>query len=160
MNEIIAHDLRYASTEHILQTHATNPLLSLQTISSGIEAYLCGLNEFDSLFTVSLHKTRFYSQSGLPLNHNPTELLPTQNLPTLCEENSCMYLFSRSSFHAAGERRIGLSPRMYPISKMEAVDIDYEDDFMIAELLGRQLWRLLPLKSLHTGLDNTCSFAL
>jgi CMP-N-acetylneuraminic acid synthetase len=137
MNAIIAHDLAYADTEHLLQTHATNPLLSLETIEAAIGEYCRRLEDYDSLFTVSPCRTRFYRQDGSPLNHDPKELLRTQDLPPLYEENSCLYLFSRSSFAAAGGRRIGLRPHMFPMRKIESIDIDYEDDFLLAEAWAR-----------------------
>jgi CMP-N-acetylneuraminic acid synthetase len=133
MNAIIAHDLAYADTEHLLQTHATNPLLCLATLEAAIGEYCRRLEECDSLFTVSPCRTRFYRQDGSPLNHNPHELLRTQDLPPLYEENSCLYIFSRSSFAAAGGRRIGLRPHMFAMRKIESIDIDYEDDFLLAE---------------------------
>jgi N-acylneuraminate cytidylyltransferase len=69
------------------------------------------------------------------VNHNPRELLRTQDLPPLFEENSNIYLFSRASFAVADKRRIGLKPRMFSMDQMESVDIDEEIDFKIAEYL-------------------------
>ena len=49
------------------------------------------------------------------------------------QENSCVYIFSKESFRRAGNRRIGLKPFMYEINKLEAIDIDEEEDFKLAE---------------------------
>jgi CMP-N-acetylneuraminic acid synthetase len=139
MNAIIAHDLRFAPTEHVLQTHSTNPLLRAGTLEAGIAAYLDGLDRHDSLFSVTRWRTRFYWEDGSPVNHNPGELLRTQDLPPLYEENSCLYVFSRESFRKAGNRRIGNAPRMFPVSSLEAVDIDEEEDFVLAEMLALKI---------------------
>jgi CMP-N-acetylneuraminic acid synthetase len=80
-------------------------------------------------------QTRLYWEDGSAVNHDPKVLLKTQDLPIIYEENSCFYLFSRSSFEAAGNKRIGLNPYMYEISKLEAVDIDEPDDFRLAEFM-------------------------
>ena len=144
MNSIINHDLAFAETEHILQTHATNPLLSPASVERAIDMYFSGLNVYDSLFTVTKWQTRFYWQDGTPVNHNPKELLQTQDLPALYEENSCLYLFSQSGFKAAGNKRIGNNPQMFPLSALEAIDIDEEEDFVLAELMAMRLKRASP----------------
>jgi len=135
MNDIIAHDIFLHEAEHYLQTHSTNPLLTVSTLNLAIHKYFSSLDVCDSLFSVTRLQTRLYWESGKPVNHNPLELLRTQDLPPLFEENSNFYLFSKSSFTAAGNKRIGLAPQMFEVNKLEAVDIDEEEDFRIAELL-------------------------
>ena len=135
MNTIIAYDLSQLPGEHFLQTHSTNPLLTTETIDAGIELYFDNLGTYDSLFTVTRHNARFYRGDGSPINHNPQEMLRTQDLPPTLEENSNLYVFSRESFERSGNRRIGLRPYLFEISKFEAIDIDEEEDFRLAELL-------------------------
>ncbi len=136
MNSIIGHDLSLAASEHFLQTHSTNPLVRGETIDRAIERYFDGLAKNDSLFSVTPWQCRFYTADGRPVNHNPAELLRTQDLPPLYEENSCLYIFSQKSFAAAGDKRIGLTPALFPMSRLEAVDIDEEEDFILAETLA------------------------
>lgn len=135
MNDIICYDLSVSTGEYFLQTHSTNPLLSVDTLDRAIEEYFAGIASYDSLFSVTRLQTRLYWQSGEPVNHNPQELLRTQDLPPVFEENSNFYFFSKESFAAAGNKRIGLNPKMFEINKLEAVDIDEEEDFRLAELL-------------------------
>jgi len=135
MNAIIAHDLSIASVEHYLQTHSTNPLLTVDTLNQAIKAYFSGLGSYDSLFSVTPLQTRLYWDSGKPVNHNPKELLRTQDLPPIFEENSNFYIFSKKSFTENGNRRIGQKPKMFPLNKFEAIDIDDEEDFLLAETL-------------------------
>jgi CMP-N-acetylneuraminic acid synthetase len=138
MNDIIAHDLSGTDGEHFLQTHSTNPLLRHQTIDRAIETYFENLEKFDSLFSVTRLQTRLYWKDGAPINHNPKELLRTQDLPPVYEENSNLYIFSRQSFVNAGCCRIGRKPRMFEIEKLEAVDIDEPQDWEIAEVLYKK----------------------
>ncbi len=135
MNDIIAHDLSLLDGEHFLQTHSTNPLLTKETLERAIREYFDSLETHDSLFSATRLQTRLYWESGDPVNHNPRELLRTQDLPPLFEENSNIYLFSKTSFAAAENRRIGLKPKMFSMEQMEAADIDEEIDFKIAEYL-------------------------
>lgn len=136
MNAIIAHDLAFVKTGHVLQTHATNPFLSTPTLETALAAYLKACPEHDSLFTVTARYSRFYWPDGRPINHNPAELLRTQDLPPLYEENSCLYVFSATSFHDNGNLRIGKRPLTFPIAKLEALDIDDEEDFALAQALA------------------------
>ena len=133
MNAIIAHDLQFASNDFILQTHSTNPLLTADTITKAIEQFRKS-GECDSLFGVTKVQTRFYDAEGKPVNHDPDKLLRTQDLPPYFEENSTLYLFSRQSFKA-GQNRLGKKPEMFEVSAEEAIDIDNETDFRIAECL-------------------------
>jgi len=137
MNDIIAYDLSQITGEYFLQTHSTNPMLSTSTIDKSIEVFQANMSQYDSLFSVTRLQTRLYWQDGSPVNHNPKELLRTQDLPPVYEENSNVYLFSRSSFAASGNKRIGLMPYMFEMDKLEAVDIDDEFDFKMAEMIYR-----------------------
>lgn len=135
MNNIIEYDLSKLQGEHFLQTHSTNPLLKTETINCAIEKYLGSLSEFDSLFGVTKIQTRFYDKNAKPINHNPEELLRTQDLEPMYEENSNFYLFSKDAFLKANQKRIGVNPQIFEVNKLEAIDIDEPEDFTIAELL-------------------------
>jgi CMP-N-acetylneuraminic acid synthetase len=135
MNNIIEYDLAQCGGEHFLQTHSTNPLLKTSTIDAAIEKYFDSLEKYDSLFAVTKFQTRFYTGDGSPVNHNPEELIRTQDLPPLFEENSNFYIFSKNSFRGNKNRRIGKNPGMFSMDKLEAIDIDEPADFILAEIL-------------------------
>ena len=140
MNAIIEWDIAHDTGEgHFLQTHATNPLLGSATIRRALAKYFEGLESHDSLFSVTPLYSRFYSSNAEPLNHNPAELLKTQDLPPIYEENSCIYIFSNESFKNANNRRIGMRPQFFEMDKIESMDIDTEDEFLIAEAIWRKL---------------------
>ena len=136
MNDVLAHDLSVIGGTYYLQTHSTNPLLKTETISAAIQAFFSELDRFDSLFTVTRLQTRLYDMDGRAVNHNPQELLQTQDLPPLYEENSCIYLFSKDSLEEHGHR-IGSNPQLFEINADEAWDIDNELDFSIVDFLMR-----------------------
>jgi len=134
MNEILLHDTAQVQADFYLQTHSTNPLLKPETISRGIKTFLADYPKYDSLFSVTRWQTRLYWKDGRAINHNPLELLQTQDLPPVYEENSCLYLFTRENLERK-KHRIGDKPLMFEIPRLEAVDIDEEADFQIADLL-------------------------
>ena len=135
MNDIISYDLSQLEGEHFLQTHSTNPLVRTETIDDAIKSYFDALEKFDSLFAVTKLQTRLYDKNAKPVNHNPNELLRTQDLEPLFEENSNFYIFSKTAFKNADNKRIGLKPQIFEVNKLEAVDIDEPEDFKLAELL-------------------------
>jgi len=134
MNDILLHDIQHVEGDVFLQTHSTNPLLRAATISRAVQAYNAGLSEHDSLFSVTRFQTRLWTAAGKAVNHDPATLIPTQDLEPLFLENSCLYVFSRQSL-ADRRNRIGKSPILFEISPEEAVDIDTEWDFRLAECM-------------------------
>ncbi len=137
MNEILIHDTGLFPADFHLQTHSTNPLLKAGTISKAIQALLAEYPKRTSLFSVTRWQTRFYDKDGNAVNHNPRELIQTQDLPPMYEENSCIYLFTRENL-IAKRHRISDQPLMFEIPRLEAVDIDTEADFQLADILMRQ----------------------
>lgn len=134
MNKLIAYDLSVSEGEYFLQTHCTNPLLTKDTIISAITAYFNGLEKFDSLFSVDRIQKRAYHSDGNTINHSNERLEQTQDLNPICIENSNLFLFSRTSFMST-ESRIGNRPSLFPMNPTEGIDIDYEYEFKIAELI-------------------------
>lgn len=138
MNEVLLHDITAVDSDYYLQTHSTNPLLKATTIDRAVTRLLQQAKLHDSLFSVTALHTRLWDADGTALNHDPLQLIRTQDLPPVYEENSCLYIFTRRSLETNG-RRIGRKPLMFEIPRDEAWDIDDPFDFEIAEwLLLRQ----------------------
>jgi CMP-N-acetylneuraminic acid synthetase len=139
MNKIIEYDLNNSESDIYIQTHSTSPLLAIKSLDAAIEKMINKATDFDSIFSVTKIQTRFYDKNGNPFNHDPKELLRTQDLEPLFEENSGFYIFTKESFKNANNKRIGLNPLMFEIDKIEAIDIDEPSDFTIAETLHKLL---------------------
>lgn len=142
MNDVLLHDVTQIDADFYLQTHSTNPLLRLNTITHAIEVFLKNYPSYDSLFSVTKIQTRLWDGLTRPVNHNPSILLRTQDLPPLFEENSCMYIFSREVLEER-HNRIGERPLMFEIDPIEAWDIDEESDYTIAEVLYKEREKIL-----------------
>lgn len=138
MNKIIEYDISKEEADIYLQTHSTNPLMKTETLDAGIQCYIDNRDINDSVFSVTKVQTRFYDADGKPHNHNPDELLRTQDLDPLFEENSNFFIFSKKSFIEASAR-IGKKAKMFVMDKVEAIDIDEPEDFVIAEAIHKVL---------------------
>lgn len=134
MNEILLHDTTQVEADFYLQTHSTNPLLRIETISLATQTFLSNYPTYDSLFSVTRLQTRLWDHLGRAVNHNPAILLQTQDLPPMYEENSCIYIFTRQTL-LSRRNRLGERPLMFEIDPAEAWDIDDELDFQITDFL-------------------------
>jgi CMP-N-acetylneuraminic acid synthetase len=121
-------------SDYYLQTHVTNPLLKVDTIKKAINTFLDKNDDYESLFSVKTHHTRFYDHHGKDMNHNRFKLIPTQDLDPIYEENSCIYIFTKDLLEKY-KARIGEKALLFPMSDLESQDIDWEEDFLITETL-------------------------
>ena len=135
---MIKDDIKNVQSDIYLMTHTTNPFLSTETISNAINAYKRGLanGTCDSLFTVDRVQTRFYKKDGTPVNHDPSNLVRTQDLEPWYEENSNLYIFSATSFSKT-KARIGEKPLLFVSPKHESIDIDEPEDWDLALSLAK-----------------------
>ncbi|MDB5037075.1 MAG: Cytidylyltransferase [Bacteriovoracaceae bacterium] len=137
MNRVLEDDIENVSSQYYLMTHATNPHLSAEVISKGIDLFLSNLKsgKCDSLFSVNKFQGRFYRGDGSAINHDPKNLIRTQDLEPWYLENSCLYLFTRESFMTT-QARIGKKPFLYEIPLVDSVDIDDQETWNLAESLA------------------------
>ena len=137
MNEVLMYDTSQVQADFYLQTHSTNPLLQEKTVSTAICTFLENYPAYDSLFSVTRLQTRLWDQLGKAVNHNPSILLQTQDLPPIYEENSCIYIFNKVTLETR-RNRLGERPMMFEIKASEAWDIDDELDFLITDFLMKE----------------------
>ena len=136
MNLVLADDVANVPADLYLMTHTTNPLMSADTIRNAIAAFqrAQATGKADSLFTVNKVQARFYRTDCSPVNHDPKNLVPTQELEQWFEENSNLYIFTRQSF-SVSQSRIGNSPILHVQPAAESIDIDTEEDWALARLI-------------------------
>ncbi len=136
MNKVLADDVAAVEARTYLMTHTTNPLLSADTLRRALADYAQALaGGHDSLFSVNRFQTRFYRADASPVNHDPNNLIRTQDLEPWYEENSNLYLFSRASFAATGAR-IGSRPVLFETPQLESADIDDATGWHLAEIIA------------------------
>ncbi len=130
-NTLIESLLSRIDGDLFLMTHVTNPLLKPETISKAISEYYNRISLYDSLIGVNIHNSNFYNLFGQPINHDPRIVEMSQQVKPVYEENSCLYIFSRNIFDRYG--RVGQVPIKFPVNKLESVDINTMEDWVIAE---------------------------
>jgi len=138
MNLILEDDIADSDADIYLMTHVTNPFLSKETIKQAIHTFTEADALYDSLFSVNKLQSRFYLSDGSAVNHDPNNLIRTQDLAPYYEENSCLYLFSKQSFQNT-HARIGNKPILFKTPALESIDIDEPEDWQLAEALAVNL---------------------
>lgn len=121
--------------EHILWGHVTTPLVNGDCYDKAVECYFEALaNGYDSLVSVSPFRNFLLDEEGRMVNNTTGLEWPrTQDLVPLYEINHAMFIAPRSLY--ADGRRTGSHPKLYELGKLRAHDVDWDDDFAIAEAL-------------------------
>ena len=136
-DSLIKHACQLITKGQILWTHVTSPFFNASAYDQMIKRYFAMLDEgFDSLMTVTELRGFIWNEEG-PLTYDRAiEKWPrTQTLSPLLEVNSAAFISSRENY-LNHEDRIGLNPYPFRISKIEAFDIDWPEDFLIAEAIA------------------------
>ncbi len=124
----------------VLWTHVTSPFVDELVYRDAIVRYCHGLQNgsCDSLMSVSRLQTFIWDESGAVNYNRSREKWPrTQTLPVWYEVNSTIFL-APIAIYKNRKNRIGDNPILYEPKHMASVDIDWEEDFVLAE----KLWKL------------------
>lgn len=128
---------------HVLWTHVTSPFLTSQMYELAIEKYLeeISLDRHDSLMTVNKIQTFLWDKNG-SINYDRTkEKWPrTQTLSEIFEVNSGLFLNSIENYLKFKDR-IAKTPFLYKTEGYTSFDIDWPDDFKLAEFMYSSITR-------------------
>lgn len=135
-DELVSHVLELIPDDDILWTHVTSPFLNANVYDDIISKYEeVKIQGFDSLMTTNLIQGFLWNKEG-PINYDRTkEKWPrTQTIEPLHEINSAVFLANAEIYRTLSDR-IGTNPFLYELDKIKGFDIDWEDDFKIAEAI-------------------------
>ena len=123
----------------IIWTHVTSPFLDAKRYDDMITLYYSHIDKYDSLMSVNELKTFIWDKINSVNYDRSIEKWPrTQTLESLYEVNSGVFIADKSIYEILNDR-IGHKPFLYPLSKIESFDIDWQDDFDLAEIMYRSL---------------------
>jgi len=123
--------------QHILWTHVTSPFLQSIDYSKAINKYFIVKNKgFDSLMSVVSFKNYLWSinKNDLINRVNEEKWPRTQDLLELFEIDSGIFIASRDVYIKQKDR-VGQRPFLLENNKIKSFDIDWEEDFKIAEAI-------------------------
>ena len=131
INEVLASFAQAKKADLYLLTHATAPFIKAESIQKGIDAVKS--DNYDSAFAV-IRQQDFLWQNGKPLNYDLSAIPRTQDLVPIYRETCGFYLYTYWQI-VEQNRRIGDKPYFVEVSEIEAVDIDEQEDFDLAEAI-------------------------
>lgn len=130
-NDFIREFMKAVDADIYVNAHTTSPFAKPETIAELVDKVASG--GYDSAFCAECIRT-FMWQDGKPINFDPDHFPRTQDLPLIYGETSIAYVFTKESF-LKHNRRLGSKPYIKEVSKIEAIDIDYPEDFEIADAI-------------------------
>lgn len=135
-DDLVQHALDLIPEGHILWTHVTSPFVNNVTYTKVIKQYQESLKQgYDSLMTTNrIHGFLWNEERPLNYDRNIEKWPRTQTITPIHEINSAIFLNSCENYKQLNDR-IGNKPYLYPFDKITGFDIDWEDDFNIAECI-------------------------
>lgn len=130
--DIISEFMNRVCAEIYAVCHCTSPFVTRDHISECVKKVKD--DGYDSAFLGEKIQRLLWSMERKPVNFNPSNIPRTQDLDPVFTEVSAAYVFRRETFINL-RRRIGTNPYMCEVSGIEAVDIDYPEDFDIANAI-------------------------
>lgn len=135
--EIIDYFVRDVEADIYVLTHVTQPFTKVTSIEEALKKVKSG--EYDSAFSAIILQDYCWYQ-GKPLNYDMQNIVTTQNLEPVYMETGAFYIFTREVFQNY-HQRIGKNPYIKIIDQIEAVDIDTEDDYKMAQIVANYIMR-------------------
>jgi N-acylneuraminate cytidylyltransferase len=157
MNAVIHHVMENSPTGHIYWAQVTSPLLTPQTIDKAIAQYFVKLKDgYDSVASVQRFAVYLW-KDGKPVNYTLDRHPNSQTLDPYFVMTFGILLIKRE---LALRRRyyMGERPFLFEVNPIEAMDIDTEDDLLLADLYLRTQVEKATDAARLTGLsskDNT-----
>lgn len=141
LQDLICYVPTVTDAKHILWGHVTTPLTGAEQYDAGVKFYFDKLGEgYDSLVGVKELRNFLLNEEGQLINNTtPIPWPRTQDLVPLYEINHTMFLAKREVY-VEQKNRIGKKPLLYVMDELHGFDIDWPDDFTIAEMLYKNLY--------------------
>lgn len=134
-NDFIKEFIKTVDADIYVNAHATSPFAKSETIDDCVRHVISG--KYDSAFCAEALRT-FMWENGKPINFDPDHFPRTQDLPLIYGETSIAYVFTKESF-MKHKRRLGSHPFIKEVDRIEAMDIDYPEDFEICNAIYKEM---------------------
>lgn len=139
LSELVNYVPTVCSYDHILWTHVTSPLVNESDYEKAIENYFDHLKlSHDSLMSVKEIQNYIWSEKENKVtnkNNDDTKKWPrTQDLKSVFEVNSAIFI-THKNIYKNEKDRIGNKPFLLKHNTIQSIDVDWEEDFKLAEII-------------------------
>ena len=130
-NEVLSSFATIISADTYVLTHATAPFMSADSIAKGVQ--MVNGEGYDSALAVC-ELQEFLWKDSKPFNYDLQQIPRTQDLEKLYTETCGLYVYKRELI-LEQNRRVGENPYLIAVTKIEACDINTEEDFYLADAI-------------------------
>jgi CMP-N-acetylneuraminic acid synthetase len=133
-DDVITHVAETTPGDLLLWTHVTSPFVDTALYDRAVTRFRSlAPDDHDSLMSVS-RLQEFIWADGRPANYdrNIAKWPRTQDLPAWAVVTSGIFLCPRLTMLRTGDR-IGDRPYLFEVDRIAALDVDWPDDFALAE---------------------------
>ena len=118
----------------VLWAHCTNPFLYARHYNAAIELFQKSVSSHDSLLSVQKVQNHMWENESAPLNYNPWNAKHTlaKNLQPVYFQTGGIFIQWNKNIKK-NHYFFGKKPKFILHNQKEAIDIDTEDDFSMAE---------------------------
>lgn len=131
-NKMFYNEVKHTEADIYVQVLCTSPFIEMETIKLGVEK-LKSSNKFDS--AVLIRKERQYTWGENGPNYNIDSIPNSVDLGDTIVETMGLYIVKKDAALKI-KRRIGSSPFLLEASPLEAIDVNWPEDFKLAELIA------------------------
>lgn len=126
--------------ESFALVHVTSPFLKAETLMSAFQ-------EYETLNSHSLHSVKaiqdalMFKRKGLvePSNFNFNRVSRTQDLEPIYQSLGAFFIMNREKLERKSYRRLDGTSSLFSLSPLEAIEIDNEDDYMLAQIVANSI---------------------
>lgn len=136
--EVVEYISSSLDTENILWANCVCPLVKIETFKKAIQTFYNLTPDHDSVASSVLIKEYIFDENNKPLNFSPEKHVPTQKLPDWHIITNGFFI-AKACDMQKWKFVYGKSPKLVELSKFEAVDIDDNEDLILA----RQLYKIM-----------------
>lgn len=134
-NKLLVNFAKSIDADIYVMLLCTSPFISVTTINKAVKI-LVENKRYDSV--VAVRKEKFYQwKDGMP-SYNVTNIPNSKDLNDTVIETMSLYVI-RKEVLLNDECRIGRRPYLLELTHLESLDINYPDDFELAEVIHRGL---------------------
>lgn len=135
-NKLFLNEVRNCDHSVICQHLCTSPFIESETVLKAIS--IIGSPSFDGLSydsSVLIHEDKLYTwRNGKP-SYDIEAIPNSKDLPSTIIETMGLYAVSRKAAIAT-QRRIGDSPALLKATALEVIDVNWPEDFELAQLIA------------------------
>ncbi|MGI2808291.1 cytidylyltransferase domain-containing protein [Vibrio vulnificus] len=131
-NALFMNEVNSVDSDIYVQILCTSPFIDIATIKKGIDT-IKNNAEYDS--AVLIRKEKLYTWNSLGPNYNINLIPNSVDIDDTIIETMGLYIVKKESAIKTN-RRIGDSPLLLEASPLEAIDVNWPEDFKLAELIA------------------------